>query len=179
MSWFTTHSGTKVFCRVPRKEDIRIDDIAEALSKICRFNGHCAGFYSVAQHSVIAAQHAAPRLKFAALMHDAHEAYVQDVISPLKDCLGDNYRNIENKWEAAVRDRFGVNYTLEDWKEIKKIDLRMLATEHRDLFREGEEWPVIDGFEPFTEVIKPLDWVEARAAFVAGFDLLFEEFEET
>ncbi|MCL4304315.1 HD domain-containing protein [bacterium] len=87
MTWTQTHSGKRFDIFNPRDEDVCIEDIAHALAHICRFNGHTKKFYSVAEHSLHTARIAAalstdPRVAWAALMHDAHEAYTCDIPKP-------------------------------------------------------------------------------------------------
>lgn len=82
-------SGEFVSLRGPEPSTIKVDDIAHALSHICRFGGHTHVFYSVAQHSLLVhdlVEHlgASPEVRLAALLHDAHEAYVGDLTTPLK-----------------------------------------------------------------------------------------------
>ncbi len=81
--WIQVRSGRKFHPLDPRPEDVDINDIAHALSNLCRFTGHCTDFYSVAQHSVIASQIVPPASALAALLHDASEAYMGD-ISPAR-----------------------------------------------------------------------------------------------
>lgn len=83
-NWIMTHTGKKFKPFNPRTEDIDIEDIAHALSNICRFNGHVNQFYSVAEHSVLVSVLCPEELKLKGLLHDAAEAYLGDVPSPLK-----------------------------------------------------------------------------------------------
>ena len=77
----------------PRYFDI--EDIAHSLSQLCRFNGHCIGTYTVAQHSCIVAEYARDEHKLIALMHDAAEAYIGDIPRPLKYLIPD-IKKVEN-----------------------------------------------------------------------------------
>ncbi|EIP2356414.1 HD family hydrolase, partial [Shigella flexneri] len=79
MSFIQTLTGKKFNYINSTIDDIYIEDIAGALSNICRFAGHLPDFYSVAQHSVLCSQLVAPEFAFEALMHDATEAYCQDI----------------------------------------------------------------------------------------------------
>jgi 5'-deoxynucleotidase YfbR-like HD superfamily hydrolase len=152
-------------------------DIGHALSLLCRFTGHMGvrvvapKFYSVAQHCVMVSrvldgtEHA-----FAGLMHDAHEAYVGDVSSPLKGLCAD-YRAIEDIVEAAVAARFGLTTPWSD--EVKAADLVMLATEKRDLTAaSGHYWPLLDGVEPLAEPLYPMPTSVALEAWLERFDEL-------
>lgn len=116
----------------PRPEEIHIEDIAVALSNLCRFGGHVREFYSVAQHSVHVAGLCGPEDALWGLLHDASEAYLGDIIRPLKrqDCFAE-YRAAEERLMAAVCERFGL--PLEMPESVRRADEVMLATEARDL----------------------------------------------
>ena len=111
-------------------------DIGYALGNICRFNGHCT-FYSVAEHCVHCCEVAEEmypddiELHFAALMHDAAEAYIGDVSKPLKVMLPD-FRKIEARVEAAIDEKFGIDTSKQSI--VKHIDLCMLKVEKAQLF---------------------------------------------
>jgi uncharacterized protein len=88
--WLMTHSGKHVHPLDPRPDEIDADDIAHALSHLCRFAGHCRRFHSVAFHSVLVSEMVGtfhPRLALAALYHDAAEAYIADIPRPVKHGL--------------------------------------------------------------------------------------------
>ncbi|TDN51124.1 hypothetical protein EC843_104135 [Buttiauxella sp. JUb87] len=93
-------------------------------------NGHLPEFYSVAQHSVLCSQLVAPEFAFEALMHDAAEAYCQDIPAPLKTLLPD-YQRIETFVDGLIR--FKYNLPPKQSAVVKYADLTMLATERRDL----------------------------------------------
>ena len=90
MFWCQTFTGKKVDILCPTPEMVDIEDIAHALSMTCRFGGHCREFYSVAEHSVLVEQmgryslHCSdPRIIMLLLLHDAAEAYIGDIITPV------------------------------------------------------------------------------------------------
>lgn len=124
--WMQTFSGRQFWPLDPRPEDICIEDIAHALAMQCRFAGHCLRFYSVAEHSVLVAHHAEPVDALWALMHDAAEAYVTDVIRPIKPDLA-GYKAIEARVMRAVCERYGL--PLDMPAAVKEIDDRILADE--------------------------------------------------
>lgn len=107
-------------------ESLDIRDIAHALSMNCRFTGHINKFYSVAEHSVYCSHLVPKHLALEALMHDASEAYIADVASPIKKHLS-NYKELEDTIMLAIAKKFGFNYPLS--KEVKEADLTMLSTE--------------------------------------------------
>ncbi len=96
------------------EEDILIEDIAHSLAHLCRYTGHTKSFYSVAQHSLLVADKmpGGPEEKLVGLLHDAAEAYTNDLASPLKAWLNNEgspaYGELQDKITAAVYRRFGV-----------------------------------------------------------------------
>jgi hypothetical protein len=86
-NWMQTQFGNQFWPLDPRPEDFDIKEIASALGKACRYAGHCFGFYSVAEHSVLVSQIVPPEFALTALMHDATEAYLVDIPRPLKPYL--------------------------------------------------------------------------------------------
>lgn len=125
-SWMQLASGRKFWPLDPRPEEIHIEDIAAALSKLCRYGGHCKRFYSVAEHSVLMAHAAPDGYHLDALLHDASEAYLADVIRPIKSSLT-NYHAIEAALERAIGRRFGTRQTTPD--AVKHLDNAILADE--------------------------------------------------
>jgi hypothetical protein len=99
--YFTTRSGRHIRVLDPRPEDVYVPDIAWALSRICRFGGHAPRHDSVAQHSVMVSELCPPELALTGLLHDAPEAYIGDVIGPLKHALPE-LMEIEARWERAI-----------------------------------------------------------------------------
>lgn len=148
-------------------DDICISDIAHSLSLICRFNGHCQEFYSVAQHSIIVAdQLKTGRQRLWGLLHDAAEAYIGDIVTPIKQHLPE-FKKIERDILRLV----AVKYTL-PWpipSEIKDMDLRVLATEHRQLMAVQIDWPSMDGIAPLEIEIEPMTAADAKIAFLCRF----------
>lgn len=130
--WMTTYTGGMFWLLDPRPEEVFIEDIAHALSLICRYNGHIKGFYSVAQHSVIVSQQCKEEDALFGLLHDAAEAYTGDIISPLKRLLP-NYKAIEERIINAVCSKYSIRVTKRRKQEVKYWDNVLLATEVRDL----------------------------------------------
>lgn len=127
--WIQTSTGRRFYPGDPRAADVDIVDIAHALSQICRFNGHSRLFYSVAEHCVNVCEEVQdPKLKLHALLHDAHEAYIGDVTSPVKRLPEmRQYKLLEQRLWAVIAERFGLSLT---WPpEVKRADLQLLADE--------------------------------------------------
>lgn len=169
--WFQTFTGLRFYPKFPTREMFRIEDIAKSLSQICRFNGHIRTTYSVAQHSLHVSSMLPERLKFQGLMHDAAEAYLGDVVKPLKELLPD-YRTLErNVWHVIAR-KFGVPERLD--RAVKEADLTALATERRDLYIHPYtfQWRISEDAIPATGILVPLTAAAAEAAFLAEFKRL-------
>lgn len=124
--WIQTFTGRKFWPVDPRADEIEIEDIAHALSLLCRYGGHCLRFYSVAEHSVLLSRAMAPEFKLHALLHDASEAYLIDLPRPIKNCLP-GYREAEAAIEAAVAERFGLPPVMPP--QVKEADTRILMDE--------------------------------------------------
>jgi uncharacterized protein len=171
--YLQTVSGRWVNPFDPDPDQLDAGDIARALANQCRFGGHCAVFYSVAQHSVIVSEIVEQRGGdtedvFAALMHDATEAYLGDMPHPLKhrSPLGAAFKEAEDHLERALREHFAIKA---DVPEIKRADRALLATERRAFSAETWHWPELDGVEPLD--IELIAWSpdEAAAAFAARY----------
>jgi uncharacterized protein len=166
--WIATYTGKKFVPLDPRVEDIDIRDIAHALANVCRFSGHVSSFYSVAQHSVLAAEYASPDNRLGALLHDASEAYICDMSRPVKhDPAMQAYRDAEKRLMGVIEERFSVSC---DQPEIHDIDNRLLFTERRDLMPTSPEWGGRWGDKhPYPEVITPWTPIQAKTAFLEMF----------
>jgi uncharacterized protein len=92
-----TYTNTLFYPLAPRPDEVKVEDIAHALSQMCRANGHFKTFYSVAQHSINCAQEArarglSNRIQLACLLHDASEAYISDITRPVECYLNEEAR---------------------------------------------------------------------------------------
>lgn len=168
-----THSGIYFDLLDPKPADVSILDIARALSHLCRYTGHTRTHYSVAEHCVRMSHLVTPQRAFAALLHDAAEAYVGDVARPLKRLLP-HYISIEHRVQAAVFRAFG----LDDWlpRQVQDADRYMLAWERRDLMPEqAMEWPACRGVTlEAAPVIVPWSADEAMERYLDRFHELFD-----
>lgn len=112
-------SGRRVNPLRMTADDVHVEDIAHALARLCRFNGHVGGFLSVARHSLWVADHLRlhghPDLALVGLLHDASEAYLGDMIRPMKRSpLGASFREAEAIVEATIAEHFGLPHPLPD-----------------------------------------------------------------
>lgn len=129
--WMQTFTGRQFFPLSPEPLDIDVRDIAHALAMICRYGGHTNRFYSVAEHCVLMSEAVAPEHALWALLHDATEAYVGDMVRPLKQHMPD-YCAAEDRLMAVIADRFGLDGSVPP-DEVKDADNRILLDERAAL----------------------------------------------
>ena len=203
-NWFQTASGRAFYPMDPRADEVFISDIAHALANICRFGGHAREFYSVGQHCLLVSFALAPPKEMdqlaaatstigvkayrgllahglLGLLHDAAEAYIGDMVSPVKhspQLVG--FRQVEDKIEKVIGLRFGLNHQSFSWGPVKDADRRMLFTEKRDLRGEGNvppslKWEDAEKYPPFEDVkIRPMPAGVAREAYLERFGDLWQ-----
>ncbi len=169
MTAMSTFSGKRINPVNVNAQDICLEDIAHALSLLCRGGGHIKRFYSVGQHSINCAKEAEARqwskkLCAACLLHDASEAYIADVIRPVKVYL-DNYMDIENAFMRAIFKKFKLNDLSEDDnKKWKMIDDIMLGYELKALMN-GHENDVAEGLITKPDVSER-HWKDVEKEFI-------------
>lgn len=146
----------------PLQSNFTIEDIAHALSNVCRYSGHVKQFYSVAQHSVLVSRIVKPENALLGLMHDATEAFLSDIPSPLKRILPD-YCLIEKYIENCILTKFGLPTEMPP--DIKKCDLIALATERKTLLV-YRSWGALDDIVPLDIEIVPLSPEDAKEEFL-------------
>jgi uncharacterized protein len=173
--WIQTQRGLAWCADAPESYPYDIAEIAHALSHINRFCGHTIAPYSVAQHSVLVALEVARAnpepeeipLVRAALLHDAAEAFVNDLASPVKQMRElAGYRTLIERVEVAIAEHFGLADHL-DHPAIRAADLRLLATEKRDLLGPSAHdtaWQWLPA--PVAERIVPMTPQMARGLFI-------------
>lgn len=167
--YITTFSGRKMYFLNPTPDMVDIEDIAHALSHVCRFGGHTANFYSVAQHSLSVAAIAENRLE--GLLHDASEAYLVDIPKPIKGHLT-SYKDIETKIMEAIAAKLGAGWPVsEDTHDADLMQLKMEAkylvtkNDWRHLFPTRRTHGVI----PHAEMLSPKD---VKGAFLVVYNQL-------
>jgi len=192
-AWQRMLSGRRLDLLDPTPLDIEIEDIAHGLAFVARWNGQTLGDwpYSVAEHSLLvealysAAQPGAPaRWRLAALLHDAPEYVIGDMISPVKGAVGPGYGALEARLSAAIHLRFGLPAVLPD--TVKK------AIKRADRLSAWAEATQIAGFSPAESDrffgrpdprmvehlrILPRPPAEVRAAFTARHAALMAEID--
>lgn len=171
-AWIQTFTGLQFWPMDARPEEVDILDIAHSLSMLCRFNGHCRRFYSVAEHAVHVSHVVGGEHAGWGLLHDAAEAYISDMPQPIKRELP-WFRTCEERLQAVIAQRFGLPTPMP--AVVKQADMVLLATEKRALMaREPAPWE---------DLPAPLDpsmihaWSPERAeqAFLARFHDLFAD----
>ena len=137
-SFISTYSGQKFWPADPREDEIVIEDIAHALSLLCRGNGHVKHFYSVGQHSIYCAKEArlrgySARVQLSCLLHDGSEAYISDITRPVKRMMP-LYLEMEELLQGAIEKKYGLGGLSDEEKnQVKLVDDTILRYELSDL----------------------------------------------
>ncbi len=182
-------SGRRLDLLDPSPLDVEIDDIAHGLSRVARWNGQTSGAwaFSVAQHCLLVHDiylgfrpDAAPRWLLAALLHDAAEYVVGDLISPFKAAVGRDYKTLELRLESAIHLRFGLPAHLPDKirKDIKRADRAAAYFEAICVagFSEAEAKKIFQkprGLD--CPAISPLSPTRAKRAYLSAFSALSDD----
>lgn len=181
MATMNTYTGNKIDPMNMAVADISIQDIAHALSLTCRGGGHVSYFFSVAQHSINCMNEAkargwSERLQLACLLHDASEAYISDIIRPVKVHLS-NYLEIERSIMNVILERFGLADLSEEENAMwKQIDDDMMNFELKNLMK-GEEYRNTDNLSSVpAEAERP--WREVEDEFEAECKKLIEKMSD-
>lgn len=171
-AWMQTFTGKQFWPLRPDPEHVDILDIAHALSLICRYGGHARRFYSVAEHSVLLSYAVPSEHALWALMHDAAEAYVGDMVRPLKHQMP-AYRAVEDRVLAAIAVRFDLPH-----REglipavVKDADNRILLDERAAILTPTDHSWGVDDLEPLGVKVRGWEPVMAELAFRDRFEEL-------
>lgn len=166
--WMQTYTGGKFWTLDPRPEEVVSEDIAHALSLICRYGGHATRFYSVAEHCVLLSYAVSPANALWALLHDAAEAYVGDMVRPLKRSMPD-YQAVEDGVLHTIALRFDLTWPMP--AEVIDADNRILRNERAAVVTPtADHWPT-DDLEPLPVTI--VGW-RPEIAEVCYLDRLLE-----
>ncbi len=166
-----TISGRTFSMFHPKPEDIDIVDIAHSLALQCRYRGITKTFYSVAEHSVRVSQliEHDKELALWGLLHDASEAYIGDIIRPLKHNMGGVYYDLERNFMSVIANKFNLAET--EPHLIRYLDDLILVTERRDLITDQwTDWGL--KIIPLKKRIVPISWEHAKQAFLDEFEFL-------
>lgn len=137
--WMATDSGNIIDLMNPDPESFTIEDIAAQSSKLCRFNGAVKQFYSVAEHCVHVSAMCPPPYKKQGILHDAPEAFICDVPTPLKRLLGQAYKDVEDRIARAIGLKFGVDL-VELPAVVMQADRALVVTERDQLQTKPISW---------------------------------------
>ena len=186
-SWQRMLSGRRLDLLNPSPLDIEIEDIARGISRVARWNGQTSGEYplSVAQHSVIVAEllksyneNIEIKWQLAALLHDAAEYIISDMITPLKSFLGEEYIQFEEKIQSAINIRFSLPGEIPKkiYKLIKNCDRQTAFIEAIQLagftLKEAKKTLKIPTLIPDYK-IKPISANKAEKLFLKKFKELY------
>ena len=190
-AWQRMLSGRRLDLLDPSPLDVEIEDIAHGLARVARWNGqtHGSNAFSVAEHSVLVENifsHFEPGIdrkwRLAALLHDAPEYVIGDMISPFKAALGLDYKAFEARLMSAIHMRFSLPAQLPDkiTKLIKRADKASAFLEATQLagFEQGEAERFfgrprgLTGLSTKILELNPLSVVEGQAQFLKKFEQL-------
>lgn len=164
-------AGHYVDLAAPDPTTIEIKSIAAALSKICRFGGHCPKFYSVAEHCIHAtllavADGVTGDALVAVFLHDAAEAYIGDMVKPLKVTMP-QYAEAERRVEAAIQEAFAIDFDCFE-ATIKRYDRAMLKVEKLGMWPgDTEKWAGFSDIETRQVNLQYWSPTEAEMQFLA------------
>ena len=147
---FITYSGRIINLLNFQTSDVRIEEIAHALSRICRFGGHCREPHNVAHHAVLVSQRVEEagepdHVIYAALHHDDTEAYLGDMISPLKKLLPE-YQKFEERFAQVIAEALNFEYPFSE--SIRKADKEIYHRENTDVRWRRPQNPTIIPWNP-------------------------------
>ena len=165
-AWIQTYTSKRFNPFNIQPGDICLEDIAHALSMQCRFVGHTKFHYSIAQHSVFVSQLCNPQDALYGLLHDASEAFLGDVASPIKQTeVYKAYKELEKLVQSNIYQSFGLD-TVEPIS-VKEADLIILATEATQLLQKRDDWTL--SRTPANIIIPELTPTQAKLCFLARF----------
>lgn len=179
-----------------KDEDIHLRDIAFSLGKTCRYNGHCGGFYSVAEHCIVMSNMVPDECSMWALMHDASEAYCGDLILPIKQILPE-FKEVEDRIHDAIVRKFDLDITEEIHHKVKVADQFIALVEIQHLFpknlkrdvhitatltelRKENPWLPRGGLRSWLSRSSgsTMNWAEAAAAFQRQYGIINDKQEK-
>jgi hypothetical protein len=158
--WMQLHSGGRFFPLDPRAEDIKADDIANGLALDCRYagQGRVDRYYSVAEHCVHLASYAIandcndPEFALLMLLHDAPEAFINDLNRATKKAVGEAYERIEDNIHGAIFEKYRIDMTQERYERMKDLDRRIVPLEKAAIEPHPGAWHHPWAFDQFKNV---------------------------
>lgn len=181
VDYIQVNSGRRFFVMKPNKDDIIVEDIAHALSNLCRFTGHGYRFYSVAEHSILCYSIAkklglSTKLQMYALGHDASESVMNDVARPVKQQIP-QYKEIEDNVMKVMWDVLGVPQpTQEEYDIIRKIDNTALYLELEQITqRDLSGYPKLDAFDVHLTIGDGYKSGESKSDFLQVYKELMKQ----
>jgi hypothetical protein len=171
-TWMQLRSGKTFYPLEPKPEDIDIEDIAHALGMVCRYAGHCLRFYSVAEHSWLLSRTVKQEHALRALLHDATEAYIGDMVRPLKHEIP-AFMEAEERLADAIAIKFGLEGPMP--AQVVEHDTRIVVDEREQIMAPCTlPWPMLEGYAPLGVAILGWDPTTAAEAFLYRFKQLTE-----
>lgn len=177
--WIGTYTGRKFWPMDPHPSEVCIEDIANVLPKICRFNGHTTKFYSVAAHCLnveafILERYKNERLALCALLHDASEAYICDLVRPIKKFMPE-YEYMEDNLLEVIYKAFNLKpLTEQEYQLIKYADDYFLSVEAKYLMTNIDDWALA----PIPENATLLSFENECDAYIQRFEQLLKAVNE-
>jgi hypothetical protein len=179
-NWIQTYNGSVFDFDNIERFNFQIEDFAHSLSLLCRYNGHCTKYYSVAEHLLRCSYEVPVEYQFEALMHDVSEAYLSDMPRPLKKLMPE-YQALEKRVEKAIANQYDLPFPMSP--VVKECDNKMLLTEMRNIMRKPPyEWENY-GVTPYSQVnwinfeknhnVK--SWQNVRDEYIYRFHELYKQ----
>lgn len=165
------YSGEPFYPLKAQPEDVDINDIAHSLGMVCRYAGHCRRFYSVAEHSVLLSRAVDPEHALVALLHDSTEAYMGDLVRPLKSQLP-SYIAVEHRLWHVIATKFGLPGVIP--QQVKEYDYRIVEDEREQIMAPSRLPWSTNGCAPLGVYIEGWDPLQATRMFLARFNQLTE-----
>lgn len=187
MNTLETVSGRKINVTNPDPSTIEITDIAWALSRMPRFSGHSIPYvpYSVAQHCIQVANELAPhgpKIQFYGLLHDAAEAYINDLPSPVKHIpeIHAVISKLEDKLMLTIYEALGITPPTEEEEKIVKVadKIQQAVEAHNFMYSRGHDWnlPKVS-FKKLQEFEQPIESVKAYDLFLEYYEMLLHQID--
>ncbi len=190
-AWQRMLSGRRLNLLDPSPLDVEIEDIAHGLARVARWNGQTHGphIFSVAQHSILVERlfalsgESSARWRLMALLHDAPEYVIGDIISPFKAAVGDAYKNVEERILGAIHLRFSLP-VIQPAALVKRIKLAdrtaaFIEATHLAGFSEKEAESIFGVFDVnmrlYEHLLAPLPAQDAESRFLDAFRALEDE----